>query len=141
MKERAMKGSCLCGAVTYEMTPFDMKIKKGAESFDVLIKLDGYTTATRSISSDKSYAVLVPLTKNAAATPQPVQQAANVTPPPNDKGATPAVDAPAKDKHHHHSSTKGDTGSADKSATKDKPAGKSTGKDEGDDMKLLQPKF
>jgi hypothetical protein len=88
----------------------------------------------------------VPLEKTAAApTPPPVQQAVN-TPSAADKTATPAVDAPAKDKHHHHSSSsaskdKGDSGSGDKTAGKEKPAGKSGGKDEGDDMKLLQPKF
>src|SRR5262249_30452228 len=133
-------------------TPWEMKVKKGAESVDVLVKLDGYTPATRSISSDKSYALLVPLEKSAgAATPTPpVQQAVN-TPTAADKTATPAVDAPAKDKHHHHSSSsskdKGDSAGGDKVAGKEKPAGKSDkgksgGKDEGgDDMKLLQPKF
>jgi len=123
-------------------TPWEMKVKKGAESFDVLVKMEGYATKTVSISSDKSYAFLVPLEKTAAP-PPPVQQAVN-TPKPADKTATPAVDAPAKDKHHHHSSSsaskdKGDSG--DKTAGKEKPAGKSGGKDEGDDMKLLQPKF
>jgi hypothetical protein len=129
-------------------TPWEIKVKKGAESFDVLIKLDGYATQTRSISTDKSYAVLVPLEKSAQAA---VQQAVNTTPP-SGAAATPAVDSPAKDKHHHHSGSgssskdKGD-GSGDKTASKDKPAGKdkpaskSGGKDEGDDMKLLQPKF
>ena len=72
--------------------------------------------------------------------------AAANTPSAADKTATPVVDAPAKDKHHHHSSSsaskdKGDSGSGDKAAGKEKPAGKSGGKDEGDDMKLLQPKF
>ncbi|HEX8952016.1 MAG TPA: serine/threonine-protein kinase, partial [Polyangia bacterium] len=125
-------------------TPWEIKVKKGAESFDVLVKADGYAPQTRSISTDKSYAVLVPLTKVAAPTPPPpVQQAVN-TPTAADKTATPVVDAPAKDKHHHHSSSsskdKGET--ADKApAGKDKPAAKSGGKDEGDDMKLLQPKF
>ena len=123
------------------ITPWEIKVKKGAESFDVLVKKDGYTPQTRSISSDKSYAVLVPLEKEAA---PPVQQAVNI-PKPADKTATPVVEAPAKDHHHHHSSSssskdKGD--SADKTATaaKDKPATKAN-KDEGDDMKLLQPKF
>jgi eukaryotic-like serine/threonine-protein kinase len=123
-------------------TPWEMKVKKGAESFDVLIKLDGYASKTQSISSDKSYAFLVPLEKLAgSATPPPVQQAVN-TPTPADKTATPAVDAPAKDKHHHHSASS--PSSKDKGETADKPAGKSGksgGKDEGDDMKLLQPKF
>jgi eukaryotic-like serine/threonine-protein kinase len=120
-------------------TPWEMKVKKGAESFDVLIKLDGYASKTQSISS---YAFLVPLEKLAgSATPPPVQQAVN-TPTPADKTATPAVDAPAKDKHHHHSASS--PSSKDKGETADKPAGKSGksgGKDEGDDMKLLQPKF
>ena len=123
-------------------TPWEIKVKKGAESFDVLVKLDGYAPQTRSISTDKSYAVLVPLTKVATATPPPVQQAVN-TPSAADKTATPAVDAPAKEKHHHHSSTatkdKGDSG--DKPAAAAKPAGKSGKDDSGDDMKLLQPKF
>ena len=128
-------------------TPWEMKVKKGAESFDVLVKMDGYAPKTRSISTDKSYAVLVPLVKVAA--PAPVQQAVN-TPSPADKAATPAVETPAKEHHHHHSSS---TSSKDKSETADKaaakpaapskPAGKSNGNkdDGGDDMKLLQPKF
>jgi hypothetical protein len=128
-------------------TPWELKIKKGAESFDVLVKMDGYRPETRSISTDKSYAVLVPLEKVAGVpvAPPPVQQVVNTQP--SGGTATPAVDTPAKDKHHHHSSTssskdKGDTGAADakvaaKPAGKDKPKGK----DEGDDMKLLQPKF
>jgi len=127
-------------------TPWELKIKKGAESFDVLIKLDGYQPQTRAISTDKSYAVLVPLEKIAGAQTAPVQQAVNTAP--SGATATPVVDTPAKDKHHHHSSSssgkdKGDSASggvATKPAGKDKPAGKSKD-DGGDDMKLLQPKF
>jgi serine/threonine protein kinase len=127
------------------VTPFEMKVKRGAESFDVLVKMEGFASQTRTINSDRTYAVLVPLEKSATATPPPVQQVVNTTTPP------PVVDATAaKDKHHHHSSSssgskdKGDS-APDKSAAKDKPAGKDRpakgGKDEGDDMKLLQPKF
>ncbi len=128
-------------------TPWELKIKKGAESFDVLVKMDGYRPETRSISTDKSYAVLVPLEKVAGVptTPPPVQPVVNVQP--SGATATPAVDAPGKDKHHHHSSStsskdKGDSGAGDGKAAA-KPAGKDKpkGKDEGDDMKLLQPKF
>jgi serine/threonine protein kinase len=129
-------------------TPWEIKVKKGAESFDVLVKMDGYQPQTRSISTDKSYAVLIPLEK--MATPPPVQQAVNTAP--SGATATPAVNEPAKDHHHHHSSSsaskdKGDSGGADKTATKDKPAakdkpaGKANKDDSGDDMKLLQPKF
>ncbi|MCU1283389.1 MAG: hypothetical protein JWM53_6935, partial [bacterium] len=130
------------------VTPWEMKVKRGSESFDVLVKMEGFASQTRSINSDRTYAVLVPLEKSATPTPPPVvQQAVNTTPTP--PPATPVVDATAKDKHHHHSSSssskdKGDS-SPDKAATKDKPAGKDKpakgGKDEGDDMKLLQPKF
>ncbi|MGZ3439331.1 MAG: PEGA domain-containing protein, partial [Polyangia bacterium] len=129
------------------VTPWEMKVKRG-ESFDVLVKMEGFASKTHSISADKSYAVLVPLEKVAAAATPPVQPVVNTTTPPT---ATTAVDATAaKDKHHHHSSSssaskdKGDS-APDKSASKDKPAGKDKpakgGKDEGDDMKLLQPKF
>jgi tRNA A-37 threonylcarbamoyl transferase component Bud32 len=131
-------------------TPWQIKVKKGAESFEVLVKLDGYTSQTRAINSDRSYAVLVPLTKNAAAAVAPVVPAV-VTPAVDNKVTaavnTPAVTPPAKDKHHHHSSSSKDKGAdgavaekGDKPDRPAKPAGKS-GKDEGDDMKLLQPKF
>ena len=126
-------------------TPMQIKIKKGDPSFDVLVKLDGYASQTRTINSDRSYAVLVPLVKNA---PPPVQQAVN-TPSTSDKVATPVVDKveTKKDRHHHSSSSS--SSSKDKSADnapkadkpeKTQPAAKS-GKDESDDMKLLQPKF
>ena len=101
-------------------TPWEMKVKKGAESFDVLVKLDGYTPATRAISTDKSYAVVVALEKSAGGAAA-VQQAVNTQP--SGAAATPVVDAPAKDKHHHHSSTSSKDGSG-ATATKDKPAGK-----------------
>ncbi|HEX4460912.1 MAG TPA: serine/threonine-protein kinase [Polyangia bacterium] len=122
-------------------TPFAMKVKKGGEAFDILIKMDGYKSQTRQINTDHSSAVLVPLEKSEAPV---VQQAVNV-PAPATPTAVPAVDKP--DKHHHHSGStsaksdkSGDNKVADKETTK--PASPSgTKKDESDDMKLLQPKF
>ena len=120
------------------VTPWEMKVKRGAESFDVLVKMDGFTSQTRSINSDRSYAVLVPLEKSAP----PAQPVVN-PPAPAEQPVTLVVEAPAKDKHHHHSSSspkaKGETAEKEKPG-KEKPASKG-GKDEGDDMKLLQPKF
>jgi hypothetical protein len=111
-------------------TPWLMKVKKGDPQFDVLVKSEGYASTTRPINTDRSYSVLVPLTKN------PVQ-AAVATPAADDKTATAVVDKPEKKEHKHHSSSSKDKGDKPEKST---PAGKS-GKDEGDDMKLLQPKF
>jgi serine/threonine-protein kinase len=121
------------------ITPWQMKVKRGDEAFDILVKMEGYQPQTRTISSDRSYAVLVPLVKSPEAA---VQQAVNV-PTPNQATATPAVDKP--DKHQHRSSSrssskdKGDKAVADKETTKPAAGAKKDG--EGDDMKLLQPKF
>jgi PEGA domain len=126
-------------------TPYQIKVKKGSDSFDVLVKLDGYKPQPRTINTDRSYAVMVALEKIAEPTP-PVQQAVNV-PSPTEKTVTPAVEKPDKKDRHHRSSSsskeKGDTATAEKGGEKSNPAGKSgkSGKDEGDDMKLLQPKF
>jgi serine/threonine protein kinase len=120
------------------LTPFAMKVKKGGETFDVLVKMDGFKTQTRQINTDRSSSVTVPLEKVEAPA---VQQAVNV--PTTPTAVTPVVDKPVKDAHHHHSSTStkpdkiGDKVPGDKEPTK--PA--SGKKDEGDDMKLLQPKF
>ncbi len=122
-------------------TPFAMKVKKGGEAFDILVKLDGYKTQTRQINTDRSSAIVVPLEKAEAPV---VQQAVNV-PTPTTPAVVPAVDKPEKDKHHHHSGSStaktdksGDAKVADKETTKPASSGK---KDESDDMKLLQPKF
>jgi serine/threonine-protein kinase len=122
-------------------TPWPIKVKKG-EAFDVLVKLDGYQPQTRSINSDRSYAVLIPLTKLPDA-PPPVQQAVNV--PASGQNVGPTVPGLDKaDKRRHHGDRTKDKAIADKAdATKaDKDSSKTSGKkDEGDDMKLLQPKF
>jgi serine/threonine protein kinase len=117
-------------------TPWAIKVKKG-EAFDVLVKLDGFQSQTRSITSERSYALLIPLNKLPDA-PPPVQQAVNV-PASGQNLAVPVTDKP--DKHHRRSKDKPATDKADgtKPDKDTKPAGNK--KDEGDDMKLLQPKF
>jgi tRNA A-37 threonylcarbamoyl transferase component Bud32 len=117
-------------------TPWEFKVKRSDPSFDVAIKMDGFTPTTRSIETNHSQVILVPLVKMQAP-PPPVVPVANVVEP------TPSSS------HHHHSSS-ASKGDKEKSADAvDKPAGKSQpakgdekkGKDDGDDMKLLQPKF
>ncbi|MDB4967234.1 MAG: serine/threonine protein kinase [Myxococcales bacterium] len=114
------------------VTPWQMKVKKGDPAFDVLVKSEGFASQARAVTTDKSYSLMVPLVKN------PTQQAVN-TPAVDDKAVTAAVDKPEKRKHHSSSSSSTKGEKSDK-AEKTTPAGKS-GKDEGDDMKLLQPKF
>jgi hypothetical protein len=99
-------------------TPYDIVTKKGEPSFDVQVRAEGYTPETRTITTDKTREISLSLVKEVV---QPV--AAN-TPPPET----------TKDKHHH----------GDKKVVGDKAKGKDDkkgGKEEGDDMKLLQPKF
>jgi serine/threonine-protein kinase len=122
-------------------TPWLMKVKRGDPPFDVLVKLDGFGPQTRAINTDRTYTVLVPLVKSQA------QQAVNI-PTPEQPPATPVVDKAAKDKkerRHHGSSSSSKDDAAAALAPKEKKEGKSQPtsgkKDEGDDMKLLQPKF
>jgi tRNA A-37 threonylcarbamoyl transferase component Bud32 len=122
------------------VTPFQMKLKKGNEAFDVLVKMDGYQPQTRTINADRSQTVLVPLVKLPEPVAPPVQQAVNTPAAGGDPTtATPVVDKP--DRHHHRSgshSSSADKG--DKETTKPAKKGGDSG-DGQDDMKLLQPKF
>jgi serine/threonine protein kinase len=119
-------------------TPWAIKVKKGGDAFDVLVKLDGYQSQPRTITSDRSYAVLIPLTKLPDA--PPVQQAVNV-PPSGQTLVTPVTDKPDKGHRSHRSKDKVGADKSGDTAKPDKDVAKPGKKDEGDDMKLLQPKF
>ena len=120
-----------------------VKVKKGDESFDVVVKMDGYKTQTRQVSDrSRRTSVLVPLEKVEA----PVQQAVNVAPP-TTPAVVPVVEKPAT--RQHRSSLDASSTKADKERRhqdrreRDDEAAPSprSKKDESDDMKLLQPKF
>jgi eukaryotic-like serine/threonine-protein kinase len=102
------------------VTPLDLKLKKGEPSFDIQVKLDGYKTETKAITSEVNKEVIVTLAKN------PEAAVAVVAPPKPDKPDKP------DSKHHDHVSS-GDKKKGDK-----KKGGEEGG---ADDMKLLTPKF
>jgi serine/threonine protein kinase len=105
------------------VTPHDIKLKKGEPSFDIQVKLEGYKTETKSITSEVNKEVIVTLAKEPAAVAV-VHKPEKADKP--EKG-----DKPAGDKHDKHVS------SGEK-----KPKGDKKPKEEGsDDMKLLTPKF
>jgi hypothetical protein len=67
-------------------TPVEIKFKKGAPEFDVELKKEGYSTALRSIATDKSREITVSLAKEAAA---PAAAAAHTPAPAASKHAKP----------------------------------------------------
>jgi len=56
-----------------QRTPITFRLKKGDPSFDVQLRLEGYTPQTRTITSDESLKVVVPLVQlpTIQATPRP----------------------------------------------------------------------
>jgi serine/threonine-protein kinase len=102
------------------VTPISFSVKKGTPSFDVKLKLEGYKSNTRTLSTDHDANPLIDLEKGA----EPV--AATPTPP------TPADGEKVAKKEHHHSS------SSSTPSTKKPKKGEEGG---SDDMKLLQPQF
>jgi serine/threonine-protein kinase len=115
------------GALEPGKTPLSFTVKRGAQTFDIQVKLTGHKPTTRTIStdSDKDQAILVALEKIEEA-PKPV---AVVEPA---KPETPKPDKPVKpdkiDKPHRERGER-------------KASNKTEGGGGGDDMKLLQPKF
>jgi eukaryotic-like serine/threonine-protein kinase len=71
-------------------TPVDLKVKKGDPSFDVQIRLEGYQSQTRSVSTNNSKEMVVVMAKVQAPAPPPVAPL-----PPAPVAATPAVGKPA----------------------------------------------
>src|SRR4051812_43825242 len=108
------------------VTPLALMVKKGASSFDVQLKLDGYRPSLRTVSTEKTASLLVPLDK--AEPPAVAPPAAAVVPPPIE-------DTKAAKKEHRHSS------SSPASATAKPPRAKKGEEGGSDDMKLLQPQF
>jgi serine/threonine protein kinase len=109
-----------------ELTPISFKLKKGAPPFDVQLRVEGYLPQTRTIASDESVKVMVPLVKIPGAA-KPVAAVAVETPPPpkshhEAKPTTPAVSNVPKPAHEHK-----------------KPKKSSTPTD--DDMTIIQPNF
>jgi serine/threonine-protein kinase len=107
------------------VTPVTYEVKKGAPSFDVQVKADGYKSKTITLTTDHDQAKLAELEKGAA---EPVAATPPTTAPP-----PVAEDKTAKKEHHHSSSS-----SATPTTTKKKKGGEEGG---SDDMKLLQPQF
>jgi serine/threonine-protein kinase len=102
-------------------TPWDIALPKGSPSFDIQVKLDGYVPQTRTIKTDTTKEIVVPLVKVAAPPPPPVVPVANVAP---RKEAKPEkVDKPEKVERPKSSSSR--------RKKEENP----------DDMKLLTPKF
>jgi eukaryotic-like serine/threonine-protein kinase len=125
--------------------PWTFKVKAGDPSFDVVVKLDGYAPQPRTITTDKSGVFLVPLV--AMAKPEPASPAPNPV--------VPVANVEKSSSSHHHSS-KSSAPSSKSEGGKDKSASapaetapvaakpeksEKKGKDDGDDMKLLQPHF
>jgi len=109
------------GKLADGVTPLTITVKKGSPSFDVQVKLDGYKSGLRTLSTSGDSNIFVPLEKGAepvAASPPTVAPA-------------PADDKPAKKDRHHSSST----------SSSSKKSGKKTDEGGSDDMKLLQPQF
>lgn len=104
-------------------TPLSIKVKRGKPAtFDIQVKLEGYKPQTRTVSTERSSAIVVALEKE----PEPV---AAVTPDKPDR----------EEKRKHRSSSERRSSAA---AEKTDKAEKLKPKEEtGDDMKLLQPKF
>jgi serine/threonine-protein kinase len=101
------------------VTPHEMKLKKGDASFDIQVKMDGYKTEVKTITSEVNRDVSVTLAKEAQAV-----AVVNKTP---DKTATkPDKTAIKPDKHM---------------SSGDKKPGKKAKEEGTDDMKLLTPKF
>jgi hypothetical protein len=103
------------------VTPVTYEVKKGAPSFDVQVKADGYKSKTITLTTDHDQAKLAELEKG----PEPVAATPPTTTPP------PVTDDKTAKKDHHHSSSSSTT-------TKKKKGGEEGG---SDDMKLLQPQF
>jgi serine/threonine-protein kinase len=102
------------------VTPHEMKLKKGDASFDIQVKLDGYKTEVKTITSEVNRDVSVTLAKEAQAV-----AVVNKTP---DKSATKPDKSAATKPDKHVSSG-------------DKKPGKKAKEEGTDDMKLLTPKF
>ena len=118
-------------------SPWQMKVKRGDPPFDVLVKTEGYGSTTRAINTDKSYSVLIPLTRDQ------VRTAVNA-PTPDNQQATPVVDQPRKDRHRQSSSSSGggkDSGDKPSKGEKSNPPFKSVGEEVDDDSGLMKPKF
>jgi serine/threonine protein kinase len=122
--------------------PLEFKVKSGDPAFDIVVKLDGYVPQRSTITTDRSQVILLPLVASAKPVETPVVvPAANVQ--------------DSKSSHHHHSTSTAPSSKSD--SNKDKPIapagmeekatakpdnkGEKKGKDDGDDMKLLQPHF
>jgi serine/threonine-protein kinase len=101
------------------LTPLEIKLKKGEPGFDIQVKMDGYKTETKSVTSEVNKEVIVTLAKEPAATVAVVQK-------PERPATTTKPDKPASDKHHVSSGEK---------------KGKKGNEGGTDDMKLLTPKF
>jgi hypothetical protein len=104
------------------VTPLTLTLKKGEPSFDIQVKLDGYKTEMKAITSEVNKEVIVTLAKDQTAA---VAVVAPPTKPDKPEG------------HHHHDDNKVSSGEK-------KPKGDKKGKGEeggADDMKLLTPKF
>jgi serine/threonine-protein kinase len=117
------------GAYVDGVTPLEFQVEKdNPTSFDIQIKLDGYKSAVRSISSEKDQDVAIILAKLDVPTPP-------VAPPP-----TVAVNDP-KDKDKKSSRRDRDKDKDKRPSSSPSGSTPKSGGDSSDDMKLLQPKF
>ena len=108
------------GSYEAGVTPLTFAVKRSNPSLDIEIKLDGYKSGQKTVTTETDQALFVSLEKEAA----PAVAAA----------ATPATGT----RHHEHNKP---PSSGDKPARPAKPAPKDDNNGGGDDMRLLQPKF
>ncbi len=111
------------------VTPFVIKAKKGDPSFDVQLRLEGYTSMTKTVTTEGTAILNVAMTAIPGTPETTTVTAANT---PTGGGSS-----------SHHSSSSGSTSSShDKGHKGQSSDGKKKGSgDKNDDMILLTPKF